>query len=245
MDEIKNIIQDISNLADSTSKAVLTTYNPEEDHGVNKGNLIKHTVEYLERCASFLNIELLNNHGKKLFANKAALADRVILVIESFFPTTCLDCNSSYQIKFGDPEPPIRCLFCLQGSHCCDARLTSLKALKKLTGQCLSGIAWLCKSCFTKNNSIGLTQFSSPSPVSTSAIDNHSEQPVCEDYRRGKCAHGISGNKEVDGEKCKFKHPKKCMKWCRHGKSLRHGCSKGEQCDKFHPILCKFALTKG
>ena len=44
MDEIKAALEELSNFADEISKAVLATYNPEEDHTVNKGNLIKHTV---------------------------------------------------------------------------------------------------------------------------------------------------------------------------------------------------------
>ena len=51
-EDIKKILEEISGLADSTSKAVLASYNPEEDHAVNQVNMTKHTAEYLERCAS-------------------------------------------------------------------------------------------------------------------------------------------------------------------------------------------------
>ena len=245
-DNIRKILEEISGLADSTSKAVLATYNPEEDHAVNKGNMTKHNVEYLERCASFLNIKLINEQGRKLFTTKANLADRVILIIESLFPTTCMDCNTNYRIKLNDPEPPIRCLFCMQGSHNCENRVNSLKSINELNKQCLAGIAWLCKGCYTKNNATGLNQFSGTSQVpSNTPSDNlNVQQSVCEDYRRGKCVHGISGKKVVGGEVCKFSHPKKCLKWCKYGKNHRYGCNKGDECNKFHPLLCKFALKK-
>ena len=239
MDEIKAALEELSNFADEISKAVLATYNPEEDHTVNKGNLIKHTVEYLERCAAFLKITLLNEEGRKLYANKSLLADRMILIIESYFPTTCLDCDENYQIKYNDSEPSVRCLFCLQGCHSCDKRQESLKALQKLPEQFLMGIAWFCKSCFTKNNSIGPNQLSSWSPECSL------EKSDCEDYRRGKCEHGASQKKQVNGKTCQFKHRQKCIKWCRYGKSQRGGCTKGDNCSKFHPLICKFSLKKG
>ena len=82
----EKILQNISDQADEISKSVLAVYKPDQHHDVNKEALTKQTVEYLEKCANFLKIKLLNEANKKLYANKAALADRIILVLESFFP---------------------------------------------------------------------------------------------------------------------------------------------------------------
>ena len=46
----------------------------------------------------------------------------------------------------------------------------------------------------------------------------------------------------VNGQTCKFKHRKKCTKWTRYGK---FGCTKGKNCTKFHPTLCKFVERDG
>lgn len=240
-DTLKQIIEQ----ADDVSKAVLAVYKHDKHHDINKEALAKQTVEYLETCAAYLKIKLVDNTSKKLFSNKAALADQIILVIESYFPATCQDCEEEYTIQFGGPEPKLRCMLCLQGSHDCEERLAIIKQIEELPGKCFTGLGWLCHSCFQKNNALQTPQF-----------DSHAEEPQitppptdkvtkdCEDYRHGKCIHGASGKKEVDGQACKFLHRKKCVKWCKHGKS-RYGCQKGDECERFHPALCKFSLHQG
>ena len=85
-ESIEEIVQNLIDQADSTTKTVLSVYKADQDHEVNKEALVKNTVEYLENCAAFLKIKLLNEHNKKLY-NKSTLADSIILVLESFFPT--------------------------------------------------------------------------------------------------------------------------------------------------------------
>ena len=66
-----------------------------------------------------------------------------------------------------------------------------------------------------------------------------SSYPVCEDYKRSNCRHGRLGHDEVDGQQCRYLHPKKCFKWCRKGK---YGCTDGEDCEFWHPLICKNSI---
>ena len=67
----------------------------------------------------------------------------------------------------------------------------------------------------------------------------------CALYRIGQCPHGISGKTLVKGERCKFTHRKRCRKFCNFGTKSRLGCQKGNNCQYFHPILCKFSVQRG
>lgn len=241
--QIQQILQEIASKAGDVAKVVLATYSPEKDHEVNKEAMIKNTVEYLETCALFLKIKLLNEANKKLYPNKSALADRIILVIESFFPTTCQDCSSRYTISFNDPEPALRCLFCLQGSHNCQQRLDAMQSLQRLPPSALLGLAWLCHSCHKKNNALHSPQISATRPDDL-PIQPESSSKDCDNYRHGKCRHGASGQKLINDSPCKFLHRKKCLKWCNHGNNAQFGCTQGDNCDDFHPILCKFSLHR-
>ena len=68
-------------------------------------------------------------------------------------------------------------------------------------------------------------------------------RPTCEKFRRGVCPHGISGLTPVNGQRCFFRHPKRCMPYCRYGTDSRQGCSRGRDCELMHPILCKYSLN--
>ena len=67
-------------------------------------------------------------------------------------------------------------------------------------------------------------------------------RPTCEKLRRGVCPHGISGRTLVNGQECFYTHPKRCMPFCRNGTNSRDGCNRGRDCDRLHPILCKFSV---
>ena len=65
---------------------------------------------------------------------------------------------------------------------------------------------------------------------------------ICPKYKAGKCLHGIRGNKVVEGKKCDQQHPKRCFKFCGFGDKHKSGCKKGDNCEYYHPILCKFSV---
>ena len=65
---------------------------------------------------------------------------------------------------------------------------------------------------------------------------------ICEHYKRQNCPHGRDGKTEIEGEPCKYLHPKKCFAWCRAGKHDRHGCTKDKDCPFYHPIICRNSM---
>ena len=68
--------------------------------------------------------------------------------------------------------------------------------------------------------------------------------PVCPEYKKSNCPHGIRGNKLIKGNKCKFAHPKPCQKYCGYGSRGEYGCKDGSNCSNFHPRLCRYSLSK-
>lgn len=69
---------------------------------------------------------------------------------------------------------------------------------------------------------------------------SHSEL-VCNDYVKGQCPHGMSGKTLVDGEVCRFTHPKRCRKFCTYGPNSKFGCNR-KDCKYFHSKLCKYSV---
>ena len=67
-------------------------------------------------------------------------------------------------------------------------------------------------------------------------------KPYCYHYKKGKCRHGKLGNKIVNGRKCQFRHPLKCLKFCRFGWDKRQGGCDGS-CGFFHPSLCRASIN--
>ena len=127
---IEDILKQISDQADDISKAVLVVYKHDLDHEVNNEALAKLTVPYLETCADYLQIKLVDSANNKLFSTKIKLADQSILAIESYFPATCQDCKTKYAIKFGGPDPSLRWMLCLQGCHDCEERIAIIKQIE-------------------------------------------------------------------------------------------------------------------
>ena len=66
--------------------------------------------------------------------------------------------------------------------------------------------------------------------------------PVCEDYKRSNCRHGRDGQTEVNGEQCQNLHPKKSFRWCKSGKNEKRGCTDGEDCPYYHPVICRNSI---
>ena len=104
----------------------------------------------LDACAKFLNIEITDGSGLKLFTNKPSLANRIILEIQSLFPATCGECLEQYSIEHKAATTlSLRCFLCFQECHDCE-QMTAL--LPDVSLPIPSGSVWLCKSCHDVNN---------------------------------------------------------------------------------------------
>ena len=122
---------------------VIQSYNHIIEHERNVAILKDLPRAALDSAAIFLRITITDTKGKKLFKNRADIADRIVLAIESYLPATCLNCSSSYSIEFGN-EPSrdtLRCFFCYQYAHdACNIKLYGPH-----------GTTWLCGSCIAKH----------------------------------------------------------------------------------------------
>ena len=65
--------------------------------------------------------------------------------------------------------------------------------------------------------------------------------PVCKHYKNARCKYGISGKKDGEGV-CPYSHPKLCKKLIEHGNRGQRGCTKGDNCELFHPKMCHRSL---
>ena len=238
--------------SDNVSKNIISTYDPDVQHTVNTTKISSSRFKLvdLEQCASFLKIKLTKDpDNKKIFTNKASLADRIILKIESLFPQKCQDCEQKYcsSLNMKEEDQLFECFFCGQLSHNCP---TLKRKYGLLIGSDLpAGSIWLCEGCHSKNNHLHKHTVSTtpiPNPNDNApVVDPPQETSICKEYIHGKCKHGINGNKVFDGAKSKFLHPKRCIKFCKYGSSHRLGCNYGTACHWFHPILCRYSVQHG
>ena len=110
------------------------------------------------------------------------------------------------------------------------------------------GVHWYCTTCTISITSLikvhkskkdTATQFANKGSL---ADYIKTKVPICEDYRHGICAHGMSGRKLVDGNKCAFRHPKKCTRFCQFGNDPQYGCTYCyAECHFMHPIICRYS----
>ena len=256
----------LESMTDPTSKKVIADYSYSATYATNLKKIGSSSVADLEKCGVALGLKVRNEDNTKKYSNKKILADRIILKIESHFTQTCDECEQDYRNKFDAPSPMLLCYLCMQGSHDCknfNDRIPSSSSEQTLVGQ-----IWVCRGCRQKNNlseppkksKQGVTfQDSEEAPEKEeeseerlsprrdgNAAHNEEEdkEKICELYKRNRCPHGASGKREVHGDVCPHKHPRKCIKYCRAGKRDRGGCKKGKSCKFFHPVLCKFSVRK-
>ena len=63
---------------------------------------------------------------------------------------------------------------------------------------------------------------------------------LCEQYKIGKCPHGLRGDKPFNGiSSCSKSHPKRYLRFIIKGK---HGCKLNKNCKYFHHSYCKSSL---
>ena len=201
---------------------------------------------------------------------------RIVLEIESHYPTVCSDCSEEYSVEFKSQEAPaLRCFLCFQGSHNCQ-QLTDRASILPPASDLPSGVVWLCSICKSVNNPIktkqtkprtgannslppsmsqtplnsGLQTPATPDPGADSEINpiadlqSHSLCPeelsrrltrvemdqsdkVCDNFKIGKCPHGVSGRTIHNWTNCPNNHPKRCRKYMRFGNDKKKGCNLG------------------
>ena len=206
--------------ADECSKRVITAYNPTAARTTTNTTALSRqfNLDMLEPCATFLGIDLADNDGNKMFTKKT-LVSRIILAIESFLPATCSECSEKYSTQLNAEEKPLFfCFLCFQGSHNCEA----VKAHHNDNENSLKGSIWLCHHCLVSKNPVEprktrvahealpetqqqdatVAEATGSEPATEALIPKSTDDAtvkICEEYKVGKCPHGIHGTIMVDG----------------------------------------------
>lgn len=163
------------------------------------------------------------------------------LVYDGLLAYLCKDCMSVVQMK--------------NNAASTEASLTpNVTSVSASTQASSSPTAPGCDVAATAGNKVSiLEETSSLAPKATIGAGNEALEdkpsnnkpvkPFCPFYKKGKCRHGMSGNKLINGQKCNFLHLQKCYKFCKFGRDKQRGCT--GPCDYFHPILCKNSVNYG
>ena len=75
-------------------------------------------------------------------------------------------------------------------------------------------------------------------------IPPNQRNDICRGYRHGNCPHGLTGKREVNGASCSKAHPRICYRYRKYGSEGPKACTKGMDCNFFHPVICKLSLKK-
>jgi hypothetical protein len=67
---------------------------------------------------------------------------------------------------------------------------------------------------------------------------------ICEKYKKLECPHGLTGKRLIQGKPCPKLHPRRCINYMRHGTDKKLGCTKGQDCKYYHPVLCRDSVKR-
>ena len=154
-DALGELLQQADEASETITKNIISSYNQNLSHKTNICNMSssKFKLESLENCANFLKIEIEDENKKKKYTNKADLADRLIMKIESLFPQTCQECKEEYCSAFTyHPDIFFECFLCTQLSHSCEKIKSKYESIKNCVLPL--GMIWLCTGCHEKTTTM-------------------------------------------------------------------------------------------
>ena len=259
-EKVKLVIGNLLIKAESNplAKSVLTAFDSSKDVSVNRAVLSssRYNAATLNSCAQFLDIDLETSGGERIYSNKPALANRIILEIQSFYPAICADCDQEYSVEFdSETKPALHCFLCFQGSHNCASYTDKEKNVP------LAGSVWLCKSCHDNNNPIkpkksksrGVSKASSkqPSGANTPRLDQQVSfsaeqlQSKLEQVSKNQSASDSSDiskrpNLQLE-EICRLLQIGKCP----HGVTGKTPHNGRSECSEYHPKRCNKFVRNG
>ena len=76
------------------------------------------------------------------------------------------------------------------------------------------------------------------------SVKKHLKEKICDDFKIGKCPHGVSGRTTHNGTTCPNNHPKRCQKFMRFGNDKKKGCNLRTECEFYHPKHCKSSISQ-
>ena len=262
-DKVRRTVGDIMSKADPISKAMLTSYDSSKDRKVNVKVLggPKFQAAQLDTVAEFLGIAVKHENGSRLFTNKQALALRIVLEIESFFPAICSECTEEYSLQFQSVDSPkLRCFLCFQGNHNCEQFTDKFQALPT---EVPAGMVWLCTNCKSVNNPIK-TKEPKARPNSATPSASAAQTPATSGVTTPAAIHSRHPSESEDSEDdkppfCPEELAKKLKKAKKQTKDVcpelkkgkcPHGISgktlhNGMPCPNNHPKQCRKFMSFG
>ena len=81
----------------------------------------------------------------------------------------------------------------------------------------------------------------------SNAVQQESGATPTPENRKGVCKHYLTKSCKYGpkGVGCGFDHPRKCIRFMKHGDKSNRGCKKGKNCERAHPKLCWKARDEG
>ena len=267
VDEVRAALGELSSIDDVTAK-VVPLYSSDYNQTVKKMNVL--SVQMIQFCAESLKISIKTADDKRI--TKPDLIKLIISKIKSYLPSQCCLCSESFRLKVTDVAL-FTCAGCKRASHDCEAYRNFKKSLSYGLPKGFVWLCEDCGEADIPNPK-PVTMKSTVQPVAQSVVDtgksdadaneaagaaDGTPQPkvnnqtnaensvtprVCPEYKKSNCPHGLRGNKLINGNKCKFSHPKPCQKYCGYGSKGEFGCKAGSKCPNFHPRLCRYSLSK-
>ena len=267
-EDTKAALGQLAAIDDVTAK-IIPCFSTDLDLTTKKINAFP--VATIHMCAESMKINIKTMDDRNL--NKAEIIRLIISKIKSYLPSQCCICNESFRLKVTDVAL-FSCAGCNRASHDCeayqdfrnslpngllkgfvwlcedcgeaeykDSKPTAKRSTKQPHSQSVVGSG---KSEVPVNKE-SETQAQSKVSDDTANLPNGNDSlalEICPEYKKSNCPHGIRGNKLIDGNKCKFSHPKPCQKYCGYGSRGEFGCKAGSKCPNFHPRLCRYSLSK-
>ena len=259
-EKVKLAIGNLLLKADSNAlaKSVITAFDSSKDLSVNKAVLSssRFSAAALNSCAEFLDIALETSGGERIYSNKPALANRIILEIQSFYPAICADCDHEYSVEFdSETKPALHCFLCFQGSHNC-ASYTDKKDDVSLVGS-----VWLCKSCHDNNNPVKPKKSKSRGTSKTASTHNSGANTPRPDQKVTFSAEQLQNKLEkVSKDQSESNHSDKSKRpnlrqdeicsllqlgKCPHGVTGKTPHNGKSECNDFHPKRCNKFVRNG
>ena len=230
----------------------------------------KFSKGHIEELADYLGFDVKPlADGKKQYKNLPLLIHRCLLRLKSFLPATCGACKERYTVD-NKKVPLFRCWMCSQGSHDCETMERMHAAVYSISHITMDvdgyNHDWTCCECKERHDlslmskvpvlakteeTKEVTDVNNEGEIREESHNDEVQQDQnvtnkspCMHLAKGRCRHGMSGKKEVDGKVCPFLHRRVCRKYKTHGLHSRHGCKQGKNCTKLHPKLCEGSQRK-
>ena len=158
------------------SKKVISAFEYTASAQTNKAALLRFSRDALDECALFLGIPLLHPGTKeKMYSNREKLVHRIILRIQTFYPSFCMECREEYFNELNTSSLML-CFICSHGSHDCEDVQAKFDVAS--TTPQPAGVVWLCSGCYEENDPLKSASTSTTPKTPSSVSQSQPHTPI-------------------------------------------------------------------